>query len=776
MFRLLKGLAWLAAIAALAGLGLLAAVYYQFSSELPDPGGLRHVEYQTPLEIYSADGELLARFGSKKRFPVAIEEIPESVVHAFLATEDARFYEHPGIDIQGLLRAAWELVRTGKKGQGGSTITMQVARNFFLSPEKTYTRKLKEILLALEIEQTLSKDEILELYLNKIYLGHHAYGVAAAAEIYYGKSLEELDLAQIAMIAGLPKAPSRLNPITNPQEGKARRNYVLKRMRDQDFISESAYRQAVAVPVSAALDPFEQKAPYVTEQIRAELYERYGEALYTQGYRVTTTIDSRLQQAAERAVQFALHAYDERHGYRGVEGQVAAGASEAEISRALARVESAGATLPGLVVAVNQKAKQAQIRLPSGQTVTLEWSGIRWARPALSGNRLGAFPKTVEDVFEPGDLIRLRRDTKDRWRLAQIPQIQGALISVDSRTGAIRAMVGGYDFDLSEFNRAVQSQRQPGSGFKPVLYTAALETGFTPASLINDAPIVVHTAEGAWRPENYSGKFYGPTRLRVALRKSRNLVSIRLLREIGLDKVIATALRFGFQPSQLPRTPTLALGSGTASPLDMSRVFSVFANGGYRIEPHLIEQVALGDDQIVSRLQPLRACESCEHPAPRILSPGTHYLMHTMLQDVVRRGTAVRAKQLGRQDLAGKTGTTDDQRDAWFNGYASPLVAISWVGFDSGKPLGYGETGSRAALPMWIEYMKAALENQPEHPFPVPDKVVTAWIDPYTGKRTESHADAIEEYFLEEQLPEYQPTMTQPDSNNSPESILNTLF
>lgn len=774
MYGLFKGFAWFTATAIVLGIGLAAAVYYHFAPQLPDLRRLQDVEYQTPLEIYSRDGKLLARFGDKKRSPVKLDEIPKTLIHAFLAAEDARFYEHPGVDLQGLLRAAWKLLRTGDKRQGGSTITMQVARNFFLSPEKTYIRKLKEILLALKIEQTLSKDEILELYLNKIYLGHHAYGVAAAAQIYCGKPLAQLDLAQAAMIAGLPKAPSRFNPISDPERAKARRDYILNRMLELGFIDQAQYRQAIMQPIIVSLDQTKQEAPYAAEWVRTLLYERYGENLYTRGYRITTTIDSRLQQAAEAAVQTALHAYDERHGYRGVEGHIHSHASEAEKRQALTQLKAVGATLPGLVTAIDNQAKRAQIRLASGQTIELDWDGIRWARPALGGDHLGPFPRTISEVLKLWDLIRIRQDRSGHWRLAQIPKAQGALVSLDSRTGAILALVGGYDFNLSKFNRAIQSQRQPGSGFKPVLYTAALETGFTPASIINDAPIMLHIGESYWRPQNYSGKFYGPTRLRVALRHSRNLVSIRLLQEIGLERVIEAALRFGFQPDQLPKAPSLALGSGTASLLDMGRMYAVFANGGFRVEPFVIDRIEINHGQVVAQTRPHPACDGCKDAAPRVLSPEIHYLMHTMLQDVVQRGTAVKAMQLGRTDLAGKTGTTNDQRDAWFNGYAPPLVAISWIGFDSFESLGPTETGSKAALPMWIEYMKTALKGQPEYHFPVPAGVVTAMIDPTTGLRTDSQG--IREFFLEGNLPAYQPAMVQPDSGRSQDSILNLLF
>ncbi|BCX89772.1 penicillin-binding protein 1A [Methylomarinovum tepidoasis] len=766
MRKFLIGLSGLILIAAAVGLGIGFTEYRRLQAQLPDPESLRHVELQTPLEIYSHDGRLIAVFGDKKRIPVAIGEVPKQLVQAFLAAEDDRFYQHPGVDPQGLLRAAWELLRTGHKRQGGSTITMQVARNFFLSPEKTYERKFKEIILALKMEQVLSKDEILALYLNKIYLGHHAYGIAAAAQIYYGKTLDQLTLPEMAMLAGLPKAPSRFNPISDPQRARLRRDYVLRRMHELGFIDDGQYRQALRQPLTASLHqplaPSRQlDAPYVAEQVRSQLHARFGDEIYSAGYRVITTIDSRLQRAAQSAVRNGLHQYDERHGYRGPEGYIDPSLPESERLQALQDHTPAGATVAAQVLAIDPKLTRLTALLASGQTIWLDYEGLAWARQT-SHKQLAQ--------LRVGDVIRVRRDETREWRLAQIPQVQGALLSLDSRSGAVLAMVGGYDFSRSKFNRTIQSQRQPGSGFKPILYTAALEAGLTAATVINDAPIVYSNGESEWRPENYSGKFYGPTRLRVALRNSRNLVSIRLLRRIGLERVIDTALRFGFRPEQLPRTPSLALGSGTASLWDMGRVFSTFANGGFRIEPYLIERIERRDGTVIGRAEPARACDGCDHAAPRIVEPRVHYLMHSMLQDVVRRGTAIRASQLGRNDLAGKTGTTNDQRDAWFNGYAPPLVAIAWVGFDDGAPLGRGETGAHAALPIWIDYMRVALDGQPEYPFPQPEGIVTARIDPQTGLRT--YEGGIDEIFREENLPPYQPAA----GGGQGETLLDELF
>ncbi|HHJ38163.1 MAG: peptidase [Methylothermaceae bacteria B42] len=778
MRGLLKGFVWFLLLLLLLGGALLGGVYYLYNPQLPNPDQLREVKYQLPLEIYSHDGQLIAQFGDKKRTPLDIKQIPKPMIDAVLAAEDARFYQHNGVDIQGILRAAIELIRSGQKRQGGSTITMQVARNFFLSPEKTYERKIKEILLALKIERHLSKDEILELYLNKIYLGHHAYGVAAAANVYYGKDLAELNLAQYAMIAGLPKAPSRYNPITNPSRALERRNYILKHMLEHGMIEVREYNQAIAQPVTANLHKPKETllASHLAEMVRQDLFERYGEAIYSEGYRVFTTLNLQLQKAADLAVKKGLHQYDERHGYRGPEGKLPLNTPIEQVTQSLAKMGTKGLTTPGWVTSINPRANSANVLLEQDKTITLTWENIRWARPALANNHLGKPPTSVTQVLKPGDLIRVRFTKDGQWRLTQIPKVEGALVSVDSRTGAIIALVGGYDFALSKFNRVTDAQRQPGSGFKPVLYTAALESGFTAASLFNDAPIVYTDSEGDWRPQNYSGRFYGPTRLRVALRNSRNLVSIRLLQEVGLDKVIEVARRFGFKPEQLPKSPTLALGSGTATPLDMARMFSVFANGGYRINPYYIERIETADGTVIEQSQPKRACNQCLDSAPRILAPRIHYIMHSLLQDVVRRGTAVKAKVLKRSDLAGKTGTTNDQRDAWFNGYASPLVAVSWVGFDSAKPLGNGETGGKAALPIWIEYMKTALKDQPENAFPMPKGIVTVPINPETGLRVTSNAHAIHEIFREEFAPEEETANFQNDSQQPQDSVLNSLF
>ena len=732
------------------------SVYAYLEPRLPDVEVLRDMRYQIPMSVYSKDGKLIAQFGEKKRSPLSFDEVPRQVVNAFLAAEDDRFFDHPGVDYQGLLRAAVVYAATGEKRQGGSTITMQVARNFFLSTEKTFFRKINEILLAIKIESLLPKQQILELYLNKIYFGHHAYGVAAAAQVYYGKSVSELTLGELATIAGVPKAPSTYNPVTNPERAQIRRDYVLKRMLKLGMISDEQCEQALAEPMKAGLftAQTELQAPYIAEMVRNEVYEQYGEDSYLNGYKVYTTVDSRLQQAAESALRQTLHEYDERHGFRGIKRHVELKkqSNEKVWQEALGDVIPMGDTVGALVL--EAKDREADLYLADKSRVHLEWDAVRWATS-----------KSIKALLRPGDVIRLRKNDQGRWTLAQVPEVEGALVSLDPVNGAIVSAVGGFDFQQSNFNRATQSQRQPGSGFKPILYSAALEAGYTPASVINDAPFVYYDPSipgGVWRPQNYTGRFYGPTRLRMALAHSRNMVSIRLLREIGLPRALEMAKRFGFLESELPHSLTLALGSGTASPLRMAGAFAVFANGGSRVEPYLIDHILTQDGATLFRAAPLVACKDCDQldagenrVAPRVLTPQVHYMMNSMLQDVVRMGTATRALQLGRSDVAGKTGTTNEVRDAWFNGYAPALVAVTWMGFDSYKPLGDGETGGHAALPMWIAYMKEALKGVPEGSFSIPEGLTAGRIDEGTGAPVSPDTDeeGVFEIFPEGQTP-----------------------
>ncbi|MCI0732376.1 MAG: penicillin-binding protein 1A [Methylococcaceae bacterium] len=748
--------------ALLAGAGSYL-IYRKLEPELPDITVLSDIKLQVPLSVYSEDEKLIAQFGEKKRIPVANAKIPRRLMEAFIAAEDDRFFNHPGVDYQGLVRAAVHLMLTGHKSQGGSTITMQVARNFFLTREKTFMRKLKEILLALKIERHLTKLEIFGLYLNKIYLGHRAYGIGAAAQVYYGKSVDELSLAECAMIAGLPKAPSQANPITNPERALERRDYVLNRMAELGYITREELDQAWKQPVAAKLhgDSIELTAPYVAEMVRQKMVEKYGPDAFTSGFKVYTTLSSRLQTAALNALRQTLHEYDERHGYRGSEGRIPARASAAEIQETLAAYQKVGDTLPGVVISVNTDSVVAEV-LGAGR-IQLSREGMNWARRYINENSRGPSPSSPAQIVAERDVIRVRRNPEGTWMLTQIPDVSGALVSLKPSDGAIVALIGGFDFDRSKYNRVVQAKRQPGSGFKPILYTTALEEGFTVSTVINDAPIVYVDpwTSKAWRPKNYSGKFYGPTRLRDALRMSRNLVSVRLLRQIGVEKVAQTAMQFGLPSEQIPRSLSLALGSGSATPLEMARVYSVFANGGFLIEPYFIARIESRDGELIDEAFPRIACPHCGDMgdqnqlfAPRVVSPQINYLMTSLLKDVIQNGTATRAKKLGRLDIAGKTGTTNEQRDAWFNGFSPAYTTITWVGFDSSKPLGNRETGGQAALPMWMYYTEEALKNIADEELPVPEGIKTAYVNRYSGfLSSASDPDAIPEIFREEDTP-----------------------
>ena len=688
--------------------------YNRLASDLPDIKTLHNVRYEVPLSIYSKDNQLIAQFGGNKRIPVKIEEVPKQLINAFLAAEDDSFFEHPGVDYKGLLRAGLQLIITGKKKQGGSTITMQVTRNFLLTSEKTFTRKLKEIILALKIEQEYSKDKILELYLNQIYMGHSAYGVVAAAQTYYGKSLDELTLSEQAMIAGLPKAPSSYNPITDEARAIERRNYVLQRMYELHYIEQQAYDEASQQPSTAKLQyhSSEISAPFVAEMVRQEMYDKYGEEAYTLGLKVYTTIDPILQKTAEQALRDSLHIYDERHGFR-LEVQEAADKDGLVETNPIV-----GDTLAATVKSLDNKGIKA--KLYNDVPIEISWDKIKWG-----GNK-------ARKYLIPNAPIRVRQQKKGVWSLTQIPEVEGAFVSLNPSNGAILALVGGFEFKQNKFNRATKAKRQPGSGFKPIIYTTALEEGYTAASMINDAPISVFDPSlgRLWKPENSTKRFYGPTSLRKALTYSRNIVAIQLLKDVGIDKGIATGLRFGFAKDQLPSGLSLALGSGHASPLQMARMYSVFANGGFLIDPYFIDRVESHEGKVLFQANPNIACSTCTHDedssknlAPRIISPGINFIMNSLMRDVIKFGTATDARVLGRSDIAGKTGTTNDQRDAWFNGFTSTQVASAWVGFDNFKPLGHYETGGVAALPMWIQYMRTALKNTPVESFNPPDDV-----------------------------------------------------
>lgn len=798
------------------GIVIVVTVSLYVVPRLPNIETLKDVRMQVPLRVYSADNSLIAEFGEKRRTPVDINEVNPKLIEAFLAAEDDRFYSHPGVDWQGLARAAYSLMKTGSKKQGGSTITMQVARNFFLSREKTYLRKLNEIFLALKIERELSKDTILELYLNKIYLGQRAYGIAAAAYVYYGTDVNSLTLAQVAMIAGLPKAPSTTNPISNPERAVSRRNYVLQRMLTLEYISEEEYKQAYEAPVSASLHTarVDVEAPFVAEMVRQDLIALQGEDAYNNGLIVTTTIRDRNQRAANKAVRKALLDYDQRHGYRGAEHRINLDETptEDQINELLESFPVIAGLYPALVTEVQAQSVSAFI---SGiGKVEIAWEQLQWARKYISENRRGSQPKTAGEIVNKGDVIRLQETEEGNWRLTQIPEVEGAIVSLDPNDGALLALVGGFDFYRNKFNRATQAKRQPGSGFKPFIYSAGLAAGNTAATIINDAPIVFDDPgiEDEWRPENYSRKSFGPTRLREALIKSRNLVSIRLLHSIGVPFALEHIARFGFDTSRLSPNMSLALGSAEITPWELARGYSVFANGGYLIEPYFIKQIKTYGDEIISEHRPLTVCHDCieEEPAedtglnntlepeativatetepatdeivttdtdalieepeqqpryaPRVVDAGNIYIMNSITRDVIRYGTGRRALQLGRSDLSGKTGTTNDQHDAWFSGFNANVVAISWVGFDKFTPLGSNETGARAALPMWIDYMREALDGMPEATMEIPKGLVNVRIDPETGELANaSNPDAIFEVFRLENVPAETEERGQPD-------------
>ncbi len=860
----------------------LFVLYLVITPKLPSVDTLKDIRLQVPLRVYTKQGGLIAEFGEVKRQPLQYNEFPTLLIQSILAAEDDRFFIHPGVDYKGILRAVFKVLTTGERSQGGSTITMQVARNFFLTREKTYTRKLNEIFLALKIEKELTKKEILALYLNKIYLGKRAYGYAAAAQVYYGKNLGELTLAQIAMLAGLPKAPSRYNPIANSARATLRRNHILRRMyRDLHFIAEPQYQEAVAVIDNSKVhgQQIDVQARYVAEMVRNEMVERFGPETYVDGYSVYTTIDGRLQKKANVALRSALLAYDRRHGYRGIESHAA------DVSRYITAVDenstsvesnddrdmfelwddalddysSVGQLQPAVVIAVFEQ--EVYARTKEGNIAYMSWSELEWARRYITDDSRGPAIKTAADILQEGDVIYTFPAKKGCSWLAKRPTVAGAMVSLLPGDGAIESLVGGFNYYQSKFNRVVQAKRQPGSSFKPFIYTAALEKGYTAATMINDAPVVFDAPglEDTWRPENYSGRFYGPTRLRHALIKSRNLVSIRLLRDIGIGYSTRYLKRFGFSAESIPRDLSLALGSGTISPLELAKAYAVFANGGFRVKPYLIDYIVGANREVIFRASPDTVCVECEvldeepvetqtvetvvvlnddqtlvgnseednleadldldnEPtigtetgtgldiidaevnnaelselpdgqeqqdslaatetslvefdysdltqaeinegpyqvtlAKRIISPQVSFLMNTMLRDVVRSGTGRRARVIGRKDLSGKTGTTNDQQDAWFTGFNGDVVTISWVGFDNPKPLGNRETGARAALPMWIDYMRAALKGKPETILEQPPGLVSIRIDAKTGLPSTINSErTLFEFFRESHAP-----------------------
>jgi penicillin-binding protein 1A len=748
---------WHYAVAFLVGLGVVGAALAGLAAaliypNLPSLESLTDYRPKIPLRIYSADGALLAEFGEERRAFMPIGQVPKLMQQAIIAAEDERFYEHGGVDTLGVLRAAGANILSGGASQGASTITMQVARNFFLTRERTLTRKFSEALLALKIEHNLPKDKILELYINQIYLGQRAYGFEAAARTYFGKSLKDLSIAEVAMLAGLPKGPSLYNPVVNPLRATARQHYVLGRMKKLNFIDDKAYQRALQekLVVRRERRAVDVPADYAAEMVRQTLVQQYGEEnLYNTGYKVVTTIRRRHQEAANLALWRGVMDYDERHGYRGPEQSLSlpAGdeAREEFIRDSLRGIDSVNGLIPAIVTSVKAKALSAV--LPDGKRVEVKAASLK-----LAEGWLGDKPKSGKRIY-PGAVVRLRQTKDGSWKISQLPQIEAALVAVDPNTGAITSLVGGFDYTRNKFNHVTQAWRQPGSSFKPFIYSAALEKGFTPASIIEDAPLTL-TAEEAggtpWEPQNYDGTFSGPVRMRTALTKSLNLVSIRILESIGPDYARDYIKRFGFDPSRHPPYLTMALGAGSVTPMQLAAAYSVFANTGHRVAPYLIDKVYDGTGKLLMQSRP----QTVAAGAPRVLDARNAFLMTSMMQDVARRGTAARVGQLGRSDLAGKTGTTNDQRDGWFAGFCPDLVAVAWIGFDQPKTLGPGETGAASALPIWIDFMGQALAKTSQKPFTPPEGVVSATIDPETGELLPEGATGLTEYFYEENLPQ----------------------
>jgi len=828
------------------GFVLITSTYFYLKPELPSMEMLQDVRFQIPLKVYSKDEKLLAEFGEQRRTPIKYEDVPDLFIKAILAAEDQNFFSHDGVDFKALTRAAKLLIQNkgSKRGGGGSTITMQLTRAIFLNKDQKYKRKFKEIILTYQLEDELSKEEILELYFNEIYLGKRSYGIQAAANVYYNKNIDQLSLAELAMIAGLPKAPAKNNPVNNPERALERRNWILGRMLELSFIDEQQYTLAIneeltAKDYGASSDV---AAPYLAEMIRDDLHAKYGDAIYTDGFKAYTTIDSKLQQDANYGVYSGIHAYDERHGYRGViknysipninslkteffeknskrnfqaEQKIINLSDEkseqiifdqrydfsllntliSESNIAYKVYFENTKNLSNLEVALTlftDELNNTAILVDKNQTIIiLEGDQTLWAAPYLDRNSVGEAPKTISQVLKSGDLVYLRKNSSDKWRLAQIPDVQGSLVAIKPDDGAILALVGGYDFNLNKYNRVIQGGRQAGSSIKPFIYTKALEEGFTAATIINDAPVVFDDAalEETWRPENSGGDFYGPTRLRQALYRSRNLVSIRILSKLGINSTIESLERFGFKKEQLPANLSLALGSASLTPMEVTSGFTVFANGGYRVFPYYLDEVKNARNETIFKADPVRVCRECPKSgvnskinaeqvsdsdttntataeklnnlasqtkiAQSVIDPRVNYIMDSILADVITRGTGQAALALGRNDIRGKTGTTNDQVDAWFTGYNGNIVASAWMGFDTPQTLGRGEYGAVAALPIWLTFMENALKGTNEKRLPRPNNLVTVKINSHTGEAAQpGDKDAIFEIFLEESTPQ----------------------
>lgn len=721
-------------------------MYLYIAPSLPKMTTLKKAPLLKPLQVYSADNELIAEYGGKLSVPVEYKQIPKPFISAFLAAEDSSFFEHSGVSFKGLGRAVSETITGSNVQTGGSTITMQVAKNYYLTPERTLKRKLTEIFLARKIEQNLSKEEILTLYVNKIFLGKNAYGIAAAAKIYYNKSLDQLSIAQMAMISGLPKAPSKYNPVVNPTRALERRNWILGRMLQLGSINQSQYQKAIAEPINLDMPDrgINNKFPYVGEMVRSELVEKFGEHAIDSGYKVYTTVNSQRQAYAEQAVQEGLEAYDRRHGWRGAEAH----------DKPLTEFNAYANTYPAKVIQVNGNSFEALMQ--NGSTVTVPWSGMSWAAPYRNANSVGPAPSKAAQIVKVKDIIRLRpNDNKTSWALVQVPKAQGQLIAINPNNGAIEAIVGGYNFYQSKFNRALQGWRQPGSTIKPFVYALALERGMTPYSMVNDSPITI----GKWSPKNSDGRYLGMIPLRRALYLSRNTVSVRLLQTVGIERTRQLFMDFGLHENQIPRNYTIALGTPQVLPIQMATGYATFANGGYRIQPHFIDRIEDAYGKVIYQSNPEYACISCINQtdaeqiesaevvtpddeviemtnptlaaekeltqlqldesksqyrqAQRILKSSSAYDMANILRDVIQHGTGRAALKIGRDDIGGKTGTTNDAKDAWFAGFNGKLVTVAWVGFDQPTTLGRREYGGVAALPIWTNFMGNALKGTP---------------------------------------------------------------
>lgn len=774
-----------------------------YKPQLPDPASLKNIEFQTPLKIYSLDGKLITEYGTKLRTPVSFDEIPQQFIDALTAVEDRYFFEHSGVEPKALARAFYQLATSGELKSGGSTLTMQAARNFFLTKEKKFIRKFREILLAMDMEKKLSKQEIFELYVNKIFLGNRAYGFQSAAQIYYGKKLNELSLAQLAMLSGLPQAPSVNNPIRNPETSKQRRNRILSKMLELELITDEQFIKASEEPVTAELyrARSEINAGHIGEMARQFVVKEYGdETAQTAGLKVYTSIISKHQDAAEKAVVKQLEAYDQRHGYRGAAANISdvletlaikdLSAINAEQNSALYGELKSYRPVQNLFSAVTLSMNESEAKLYTynKDIITLNFDGVAWARPYKTADSMGEKPKTISDVLAVGDIVYIQKtdDDKKPYQLSQLPDVNSGFIAVDALDGGIRALVGSFDFGLNSFNSVTQAKRQLGSGIKPFIYSAALESGFNAASIFMDAPLP-YKGNDAWRPADSSQKFEGPTRLRKALYRSKNLVSIRLLQQLSFGFVLPYLERFGFDTENFEPDLSLALGTPSVSPLEVATAYAHIANGGYDVEPYFIHHITDRDGNILYQSKPETACLECKDTqyledqptltktqAERTLDPANIYIMDSILKDVVQQGTATRAKVLNRRDIGGKTGTTNDQIDAWFNGYIPNTIAASaWVGFSKPSTLGRREYGGRAALPIWIDYIGEAYKDYPEQYLTQPDDIVTLSINPNTGKIDPNSEEKIFEIFKDGYFP---PTETIEEGETEIDDLSMELF